>query len=281
MLSPKFKVGDTVVCVDRPFELLEIIKQIPGSGKRQYRIGPPPIRRRDGEIVKTSEERGEQREVGETKLKGLEKVLDELLNIVKAKKDGARDALLIALSLGRHAYDERTKKPLPVGPVKRLKEDIQNTIHSFAELTTKYGFPSEVPCEIGGGIVSTSPIPIEMPISFQVWDSESMARHNEGTAIVNIPNLLKAWLNSIEKLQTKKKEGQPKPYKGAICEEAIWFLDKYCADTIRADAEVFVEKFYGRVTGLRTDEGSLEYQIKKARKRIREAMAKNVRQTGD
>jgi hypothetical protein len=307
-VSPKFKIGDTVVCTDRPFELFEIIKQLPESGERQYRINPlpflrvglvddlakclyreslpPPIRSRDGEVIRDSENR--QRDFCEKKLKDSEKVLDELLDSAKAKKDHAnRNALLFALMLARRAYDERTKKPLPADPVKRLKESIQKTSDLFAELmTTNHGFPNGFLCKIGGGIVEAMPLPREIPVlipgqtqALKIWDSEEIARANQGTAIVNLPNLLKAWHSAIEKLPTKKREGQPKRYKDAICEEAIRFLDDH-STVRRTNAAEFVEKFYERVTGTPTEIGSLEHQIKKANK-IRKAKAKNVRKTRD
>ena len=182
-----FKVGDEVVCTGRPFELLEIIKQHPGSGERQYRIGPPPIRRQDGKITKASEEK-KQRDVGESKLMGLEEVLDKLLESLgdaKAKKDGAtRTNLLVALCCARVAYNERTKKPLPADTVRRLKESIQKTSNLLAESS----ITSTVLCKIGGGIVDVSPLPVEIPVlvQTQVLKISQSISAIEGTAIVSI-----------------------------------------------------------------------------------------------
>src|SRR5215469_13664562 len=90
---PKFKVGDEVIRTDRPFELREIITQLPvtDAGERQYRIGPPPMRGGDGTEIKAPAQ-AKQRNVGENQLMKLEEVLDALLKEldgVKVKSDEA------------------------------------------------------------------------------------------------------------------------------------------------------------------------------------------------
>jgi hypothetical protein len=72
---PKFKVGDEVIRTDRPFELREIITQLPvtDAGERQYRIGPPPMRGGDGTEIKAPAQ-ANQRNVGENQLMKLEEV---------------------------------------------------------------------------------------------------------------------------------------------------------------------------------------------------------------
>ena len=79
---PKFKVGDEVIRTDRPFELCEIITQLPvtDAGGHRYRIGPPPMRGPDGTVIKTPAE-AKQRNVGENQLMRLEKALDKLLKL--------------------------------------------------------------------------------------------------------------------------------------------------------------------------------------------------------
>jgi hypothetical protein len=270
-----FKVGDEVVCTGRPFGLHEIIKQLPGSGERQYRIGPPPIRSQDGKVIKASEER-KQRDVGENELMRLDEALDELLKLLsdaKSKKDGAtRTDLLAALCCARVAYDERTKKPLPADTVRQLKESIRTT----RRLLAKAGITSTVLCKIGGGIIDVSPLPVEIPVlvpfQTQVFKIFKLDSAIEGTAIVSIPDLLKAWHSSLEKLPTKKREGQPKEYKSAIVEYAIRFFCQHSAAKPSTnptnDVAIFVQRFYECVTGSALDK-SLDYQIRKVLKALK------------
>jgi hypothetical protein len=273
-----FEVGDEVICVDRPFELLEIIKQHPGSGERQYRIGPLPIRSKDGKTIKKASEESKQRDVGENELMRLEKVLDELLEDAKAKKDGAtRNELLVALCLARMSYNGRTKKDLPSADAVR---GLQTSIQKTRDLLAQSGILDTVFCKIGDGVVDVSPLPLKIPVLvpsqtqvLKIFHSDSPV---EGTAIVSIPNLLELWHRSIEEQPTKKRGGQKKEYRRAICEEAIRFFSLHSASGPSTDptnaVHGFVERFYERVTGSPLGRG-LEYQIRQ----VLEAQACAVR----
>jgi hypothetical protein len=165
MLPPKFKVGDEVIRTNRPFELQEIIKQLSVSdvGERQYRIGPPPMRSRDGTVIEAPAQ-GKQGNVGENQLMKLKEVLDDLLDEAKVERGGAtRNALLAALWRARIEYDQLTKKLPPPAFVGRLEKSIETTGERLAELTTKYGIPDNLLCKIGAGIVDVSPLPVEIP----------------------------------------------------------------------------------------------------------------------
>jgi hypothetical protein len=271
---PKFKVGDEVVRTDRPFELREIIKQPPvtDAGERQYRIGPPPMRSRDGTVIKAPAQ-AEQRNVGESQLMKLEEVLDELvewMDDAKAKRgEATRNALLVTLWRARIDYDQLTKKLPSPKLVGRLEKSIKTTGKRFAELTTKYGIPNNLLCRIGAGIVDVSPLPVEIPglIPFeaQTLKTFQFAPPFEGTAIVNIQNLLRCWHGTIKKVPRKKRYGQTKEYKTAIVEHAVQFSRQHYTIEPSTDPKNpiygFAERFYTRVTGTEPD-GSLEYQIK-------------------
>jgi hypothetical protein len=215
---PKFKVGDEVIRTDRPFELCEIITQLPvtDAGEHQYRIGPPPIRGRDGTLIKDLAQ-AEQSNVGENELMKLEEVQNELLKQLddaKAKKgrEATRNGLLAALSDARNDYDQLIKKLPPAKLVKDFEESIATTIESFAKLT-KYRIPKEITdhvCKIGAGVVDVLPLPFEAPKLEEVQNEplkQLVFLQNEllkqvvfqrgapfeGTARVRMQNLLSDW----------------------------------------------------------------------------------------
>jgi hypothetical protein len=278
--ATKFKVGDEVIRTDRPFELHEIIKQLPDTdaGERQYRIGPPPMRSRDGAVIKASAQ-AKQHNASETQLMKLKEVLDELLgwlDYAKAKKGEAlRNALLAALWRARIDYNRLTKKPPPADLVRRLEKSIATTSDLLAELT-KYGIPNEINghvCKIGAGVVEVLPLPFETPKTFKVFQ---LSPPFEGTAKVRMQNLLRCWHDNIKKVPRKKREGQTKECKAAIVECAVQFCRDHSTTKPSTDPENptygFAGQFYTRVTG--TEPDSLEYQIKKA-------LSSAVRRAGD
>jgi hypothetical protein len=284
-MPPKFKVGDEVIRTDRPFELREIIKQLPvtDAGERQYRIGPPPMRSRDGTVIKAPAQ-PKQRNVGENQLMKLEEVLDELLERLddaKAKRGGAtRNALLAALWRARIDYNRLTKKPPPADLVRRLEKSIAATSYLLAELT-KYGIPNEINghvCKIGAGVVDVLPLPFEAPKTFKVFQ---LSPPFEGTAMVRMQNLLSDWHDSVKMAPRKKREGQRKEYKTAIVEHAVQFSCHHSAIEPSTDPKNplhgFVEQFYTFVTGTEPDR-SLEYQIRAVLSRT---SGRTRRRTGD
>jgi hypothetical protein len=273
--AAKFKVGDEVIRTNRPFELREIIKQLPvtDAGKCQYRIGPLPMLGRDGTIIKTSAS-GEQRDVRENELMRLDKVLDDLLDLAKAKRGGAtRNALLAALCCARIDYDRSTKKLPPAKLVRDLEKSVYTTRVSLAKLT-EHGIPREIEChvcEIGAGVVDVLSLPFKVPKTFKTFQ---LSPRFEGTAIVMIQNLLRSWHGRIKEVPTKKREGQRKEYKTAIVEYAVQFFcqysDKKPSTNPNNPLHEFVELFYERVVGPKpervvgTKPRSLDYHVRGA-----------------
>jgi hypothetical protein len=266
-----FKVGDEVVCVGRPFELHEIIKQYPGSGERQYRIGPPRIRSKDVKAIKKASEERKQRDVAENELMRLDEALDELLDFARAKRNHAtRNALLVALQCARIDYDRLTKKLPPAELVRSLEKSVTTTRKLLAELT-KYGIPTEIEhhvCKVDAGVVDVLPLPFEAPKTFRMFQ---FSPPFEGTAVVVIQNLLRSWHDTIKMVPRKKREGQRKEYKTAIVEHAVQFSCPHSSIDPSTDPKNplwgFVEQFYRRVTGTEPD-GSFEYQVRAVLPRI-------------
>jgi hypothetical protein len=285
MLPPKFKVGDEVIRTDRPFELREIITQLPvtDAGERQYRIGPPPMRSRDGTVIKAPAQ-AKQRNVGENQLMKLEELLDELLDRLDDVKATGND-LLAALWRARIDYYQLTKNLPPPKLVGHLEKSIETTWKLLAELTTKYGIPNNALCKIGAGIVDVSPLPVEIPelIPFEIQTLKTfqLGPPFEGTAIVRIQNLLRCWHGTIKKVPRKKRYGQPKEYKIAIVEHAVQFCCQHSTTKPSTDPKNpiygFAEQFYTRVTGTEPD-SSLEYQIRAVLSRT---SGRTSRRTGD
>jgi hypothetical protein len=279
--AAKFKVGDEVIRTNRPFELREIIKQLPvtDAGKCQYRIGPLPMHGRDGTIIKTSAS-GEQRDVRENELMRLDKVLDDLLKLAKAKRAGAtRNALLAALWRARIDYDRPTKKLPPAKLVESLEESIETTGKLLAKLAAQYGILDNVLCKISAGIVDVSPLPVEIPelipfgkqsLKMFHFEPEGTAIKQlkppfEGTAIVRIQNLLRCLRGAIKEVPRKKRYGQRKEYKTAIVEHAVQFSCQHSDIKPSTDPNnhihEFAERFYKRVVGTKPDRG-LDYHVR-------------------
>jgi hypothetical protein len=203
-----FKVGDEVVRRAQPFELCEIIKQLPSiaDGERRYCVSSPAVRGRAGTVIKTSA-LGKQRDVRENELMRLDEALDELLDFAKAESSNAtRNALLAALCCARIDYDRLTKKLPPAKLVKDLETSVTTTRKLLAKLT-KYGIPREIEghvCKIGAGVVDVLPLPFEVPKTFRAFQSPPF----EGTAIVVIQNLLGSWHDSIKMVLEKNARGR-------------------------------------------------------------------------
>ena len=279
-----FKVGDEVVRTAQPFELCEIIKQLPSivDGERRYCISSPAVRSRDGTVTKTSAS-DKQREVRENELMRLEEALDELLDFAKSERSNTtRNALLAALWRARIDYNWLTKKPPPADLIRRLGESIATTSNLLAELT-KYRIPGEIDghvCKIGAGVVDVLPLPFEAPKTFKVFQ---LSPPFEGTAMVRMQNLLSDWHDSVKMAPRKKREGQRKEYKTAIVKHAVQFSCQH--STIKPSTDPknplygFAEQFYTRVTGTEPDR-SLEYQIKEVLSRAATSR-RTTRRTGD
>jgi hypothetical protein len=260
--NTKFKVGDEVIRTNQPFELREIIKQLPAinAGECQYRIGP--LRKPDGTTVS-----GGQRDVRENELMRLDEVLDELLDLAEAKRDGAtKNALLAALCCARIDYDRSTKKLPPAKDVRKLRKSVVTTRNLLAKLT-EYDIPREIEfhtCEIGAGVVDVLSLPFKVPETFKVFQ---LSPRFEGTAMVMIQNLLRSWHDRIKEVPTKKREGQRKGYKTAIVERAAQFScqhsNKKPSTNPSNPFHEFVEQFYKRVVGTKPDR-SLEYHVREA-----------------
>jgi hypothetical protein len=257
---PKFKVGDEVIRTDRPFGLREIITRLPvtDAGERQYRIGPPPMRSRDGTVIKAPAQ-AKQHNVGESQLMKLEEVLDELLkefDDVEVKRDEAtRNALLEALCCARN---DLTKKLPPAELVKTFEKSIATVKGQLAELT-KYRIPKEITdhvCKIGAGVVNVLPLPFETPKTFKVFQ---LGPPFEGTATVGMQDLLSDWYDSVKKVPRKKREGQKREDRLAIVFHAAVFLLRYFGIELSTNPKDsihrFVELFYERVTARRHKRG--------------------------
>jgi hypothetical protein len=280
---PKFKVGDEVIRTDRPFELCEITKQLPvtDAGERQYRIGPPPMRIRDGTETKASAQ-AKQCNVGENQLMKLEEVQDELLKELddaKAKKgrEATRNGLLAALSDARNDYDKLTKELPPAKLVRKFAKSIETTGKRLAELTTKYRIPKEITdhvCRIGAGVVDVLPLPFETPKASKLEEVQNELLKQlafqcgppfEGTAAVRMQNLLSDWHDSVKMVPRKRREGQAKEDRLAIVFHAAVFLLQYFGIVLgsnpKSSIHRFVELFYERVTA--RPETGFEHQFRR------------------
>jgi hypothetical protein len=283
--NTKFKVGDEIIRIGRPFELREVIKQLPfiEGGEYQYRIGPLRMRRDDGTIIKASASGG-QRDVRENELMRLDEVLDELLDFAKAKRGTAtKNALLAAVCCARIDYDRLTKKLPPAHIVENLEKSIETTANLLAELATEHGILDNVLCKSGDGIVDVSPLPEEIPelIPFgkQTLKKFQFEPHFKGTAIIRIRKLLRFLNGAIKNMPRKKRYGQTKEYKTAIVERAVQFFCQHSDKRPSTDPDNplhgFVELFYERVLGTEpervggTKPRSLDYHVRGALSALR------------
>jgi len=253
-----FKVGDEVVCTSRPFELHEIIKQVPGSRECQYRIGPPSIRSQDGKVIKASA-RGEQRDVGENQLLTLDDTLNGLIEAGGLpSNETAKHDVLLTLSLAKKvaASEQRTvSNRIPKKIAKKLITSLENTIGLLAEIAD---YTDDLCVQVY--MTASRPAPKEegqyapkreAPSAHSVTVRNLENQADETFTLIDVRKLLKAYLDSVKRAP-KKKQGDPRPDKTALMEVAFEFFQRYRPGHGHTSKEFtsFSDRFYEVVTGI-------------------------------
>jgi hypothetical protein len=234
-----FRVGDEVVR-----------KQPPGSGERQYRIGPP---------------------------------LDDALNgLIEAggfpSNETAKHDVLLALSLAKkEAASERrsVSNRIPTKFAKKLITSLENTIGLLAEIAD---YPDN-PC-LQVYMIGSRPAPKEegkreapSAQSLTVRNLENQAE--ETFTLIDVRTLLNAYLNSVRRAP-KKKQGNPRPDKTAIIEVAFELFQRYRPGLGCTSEEFtsFSDRFYEVVTGIEPND--LGHQRRQLVGRTRRTRAKRA-----
>jgi hypothetical protein len=188
----KFKVNDAVAIRAEPvapFEYWCVVASEESDGQRAYRI----------------RSRTDERLIPEGGLIPLNDRLDGLLGTAGAEiSDQARHGLLIALHLAQVEY-RRNRRLASASRVQALEESIAKTITLLEEMQ-QYRGPGEgvdialQAHAVGAGVVSVSPLPLKPNPFFKVYSGTI-----DGTAIIKMPELLRAWLDCVKATPTAPK----------------------------------------------------------------------------